>query len=66
MFMKMTFRKTAHPRTSEGGQGYEATDVSDTLNVFDITEARTPIIIVEEEDDLSKSDWSIDGSFREL
>lgn len=49
-----------------GGQGYEPTDVSDTLNVFDITEARTPIIIVEEEDVLSKSDWSIDGSFREL
>lgn len=66
MFMKMTFRKTAHPQTSEGGQGYEATNVSDTLNVYDNTEARTPIIIVEEEDDLSKSNWSIDGTFREL
>ena len=41
----MTFRKTGHPRNAEEGQGYEATEVADTLNVFDNTEARTPTLI---------------------
>ena len=44
-----TFRKTAHPRTSDEGQGYEQTSVSDTLNVFDTTESRTPNIVVGEQ-----------------
>lgn len=44
-----TFRKTSHPRTSDEGQGYEPTSVSDTLNVFDTTESRTPNIVVGEQ-----------------
>lgn len=42
-----SFRKTAHPIDAQGGQGWEETDVSDTLNIFDYTENRTPILIVE-------------------
>lgn len=32
---------------AEQGQGWEETDISDTLNIFDSTELRTPILIVE-------------------
>lgn len=37
----------AHPRNSEEGQGWEETSIADTLNVFDFSEHRTPILIVE-------------------
>jgi len=39
-----TYRKTAHPMTPEGGQGYEPSTVADTLNIYDNTEARTPTL----------------------
>ena len=42
------FRKQGHPRNSEEGQGWEETDTSDTLNVFDNTETRTPTLIVDQ------------------
>ena len=41
------FRKQGHPRSAEEGQGWEQTEVCDTLNVFDNTDGRTPILIVE-------------------
>ena len=41
------YRKTAHPRTPDEPQGYEDTEIADTLNIFDYTEARTPILVVE-------------------
>ena len=41
------YRKTAHPQNAEEGQGWEEARVSDTLNVFDFSEMRTPILIVE-------------------
>ena len=40
-----TYRKKSHPRNSEEPQGWEPTDVADTLNVFDNSENRTPILI---------------------
>lgn len=40
------FRKTAHPRDAGGVQGYEMTDKADTLNIYDNTETRTPILVV--------------------
>ena len=43
----VVYRKTAHPRNSEMPQGFEETEVSDTLNIFDNTEARTPTIVYE-------------------
>lgn len=42
----VAFRKTAHPRNANEAQGYIETTTADTLNVFDNTEARTPILIV--------------------
>lgn len=48
---KHTFRKTAHPRKSEEGQGWEHTDVNDTLNVFDNGEVRTPTLVCEKDTD---------------
>ena len=51
IFLKMSeyyfFRKQAHPRNSQEAQGYEETSVSDTPNIFDNTETRTPILIIE-------------------
>ena len=41
------YRKTAHPRTPDEPQGYEDTKIAETLNIFDYTETRTPILIVE-------------------
>ena len=43
-----TYRKKGHPQNSEQGQGWEETDVNDTLNVYDNSETRTPTIIVKE------------------
>lgn len=40
------YRKTGHPREQGGYQGWEETAVSETLNVFDNTEGRTPIVVV--------------------
>lgn len=41
-----TYKKTAHARNSQEGQGWTETDVNDTLNIFDNGEARTPTLIV--------------------
>ena len=43
------FRKTAHPRNSEEPQGWEETEVNDTLNQFDIGENRTTTIAVKKD-----------------
>lgn len=45
------FRKTTHPRNKEEGQGWEESEIADTLNIFDFTELRTPILIVEVNDE---------------
>ena len=39
------YRKMAHPQNSGGVQRWEETEVCDTLNVFDNTDGRTPILI---------------------
>lgn len=41
-----TYRKTGHPQTSEQGQGWEETDINDTLNIYDSGEMRTPTLVV--------------------
>ena len=46
-FSRHCFRKQSHPRNTTMGQGWEPTDVSDTLNVYDIGEIRSPILVVE-------------------
>jgi hypothetical protein len=42
-----TYRKQGHPQNSEQGQPWEETNRSDTLNVFDNSESRTPTLIIE-------------------
>lgn len=42
----VAYRKTARPQNAEQGQGWEETDVHDTLNSFDSSEARTPTVVV--------------------
>lgn len=44
---RLSYRKTGHPQTSEGGQGWVKTEVNDTLNTFDTGEVRTPTLILE-------------------
>ena len=51
----VAFRKTAHPRNANEAQGYTETTTADTLNVFDNTEARTPILVVEREEGVKES-----------
>ena len=43
----IAYRKTSHPQKSKQGQGWQETDVADTLNCFDFGETRTPTIIFE-------------------
>lgn len=43
----IAFRKTAHPRTADEGQGWEEATVNDTLNIFDSGETRTPTLVCE-------------------
>ena len=48
------YRKTSHPRTPDEPQGYEETDIADTLNIYDISEARITILVVERKNDESE------------
>ena len=41
-----TFRKTSHPRSAEDAQGWEETNVNDTLNTFDSGELRTSTLVL--------------------
>ena len=43
----ISFKKTAHPRNSEEAQGWEHTEINDTLNTFDMGEVRTPTLVCE-------------------
>ena len=42
-----TFRKKGHPQNAEQGQGWEPTETSDSLNAFDNSETRTPLLIAQ-------------------
>ena len=44
----VTFRKSSHAKNSEDGQGWEPTEVNDTLNTFDQGETRTSTLVVED------------------
>ena len=41
------YRKMAHPNKAGGVQRWQETEVCDTLNIYDNTETRTPILILE-------------------
>ena len=42
------FRKMAHPKNPKEGQGWQDADMSDTLNIYDNSESRTPTLIIED------------------
>lgn len=42
------YRKKGHPRFKGGVQQWEETRIADTLTIFDNSETRTPIIIIQE------------------
>lgn len=44
---KWSFRKSSHAKNAEDGQGWEETEVNDTLNAFDTGEMRTPTLVLE-------------------
>lgn len=44
-----TYKKSSHAKSSDDGQGWEETEVNDTLNIFDSGESRTPTVIIEKQ-----------------
>ena len=55
------YRKKGHPQHKGGMQRWEQTEISDTLNIFDNSENRTPILIVGICDDGQGARQSSDG-----
>ena len=53
----IAYRKKGHPQNTEQGQGWEETEVNDTLNIFDIGELRTPTLIRQVNDMKRVYDW---------
>lgn len=43
------FKKSAHAKTADDGQGWESTEVNDTLNAFDNGETRTPTLVLNDQ-----------------
>lgn len=63
---RLSYRKTAHPQTSEGWQGWEESVVNDTLNVYDNSEMRTPTLILENHPNDSRVKIREDNVFQTL
>lgn len=61
-----TFRKKSHPQNTLQGQGWEETEVNDTLNIYDNGEVRTPTLIVENHPNDSRMKFREDGVFQTL
>ena len=53
---KLSFRKLAHPQNAEEGQGWEKTEVNDTLNIYDNSETRTPTLVTQKVYDWHRQD----------
>lgn len=62
----VVYRKKGHPQNAEQGQGWEQTKTSDTLNIFDNSESRTPTIILENHPNDSRVKISEDGKVQTL
>ena len=61
-----TFRKQGHPQNAEQGQGWEETNINDTLNIFDNSEGRTPTLVLENHPADSRVKISEDGVVQTL
>lgn len=44
----VAYRKTSHAKSAEDGQGWQETEVNDTVNAFDNGESRTPTLVVDQ------------------
>ena len=53
----VAYRKTAHPQNKEMPQGWEETEKSDTLNIYDQGEMRTPTVVVMKPTEKTVYDW---------
>ena len=62
----MTYKKSSHAKSKDDGQGWEETEVNDTLNVFDSGESRTPTIVLENHPADSRVKISKDGIVQTL
>lgn len=43
------FKKSSHAKTADDGQGWENTEINDTLNAFDNSETRTPTLVLNDQ-----------------
>lgn len=62
----VAYRKQGHPQNAEQGQGLEEAHTSDTLNVFDNSENRTPTVVIENHPMDSRVKLSEDNIFQSL
>ena len=60
------FRKMGHPMNAEQAQGWETTELSDTLNTHDISKTRTPTLVLENHPADSRVRICEDGIFQTL
>ena len=60
------YRKTGHPMSADDGQGWEESEVNDTLNIFDNSETRTPTVILENHPQDSRIKIKEDGIVQTL
>jgi DNA (cytosine-5)-methyltransferase 1 len=63
---KVCYRKTSHAKSKEDGQGWQETEVNDTLNIFDNGESRTPTIVLENHPNDSRVKIREDGKVQTL
>ena len=62
----VAYRKKGHPQNAEQGQGWEQTEINDTLNAFDNGESRTPTVVLENHPADSRVKISKDGIVQTL
>lgn len=60
------YRKTGHPHSVEEGQGWEETELNDTLNTSDNTEKRTPTLVIDSNNSAVRFKYSEDNTFQTL
>ena len=61
----VAYRKTGHPQNSEQGQGWQETEVNDTLNAFDSGEMRSPTLATQVFDGSRRHDYQPFGEVGE-
>lgn len=62
----ITYRKKGHPQNSEQSQGWEESQINDTLNIFDNSETRTPTVVLENRPQDSRVKIKDDGIVQTL